>query len=75
MSDHLAGPIALAKRSATRMAETISDHLVQVRRAASSAAHPPQIFGGRAITKGGMGGNIEVFQRSYKVRPRRSCRH
>lgn len=52
-SEHLAGPIALLKAYLTRCAEEVSDDAVQ-------------IFGGRGITKGGMGGQIEEYQRTYK---------
>uniref|UniRef100_A0A0A9WYE9 Acyl-CoA dehydrogenase n=1 Tax=Lygus hesperus TaxID=30085 RepID=A0A0A9WYE9_LYGHE len=49
----LSGPIALLKYISTRMAYHVNDHACQ-------------IFGGRAITKGGMGANIERFQRAVK---------
>ena len=49
----LAGPIALLKYQCTRVAHHISDDACQ-------------IFGGRAITKTGMGRTIESFQRTYK---------
>jgi len=49
----LAGPIALCKLQATRVAYYISDEACQ-------------IFGGRAITKTGMGRIIEGFQRTIK---------
>lgn len=49
----LAGPIALLKTYATRCACDIADQSVQ-------------IFGGRGLSKGGMGGMIEMFQRTYK---------
>ncbi|KAM0754843.1 acyl-CoA dehydrogenase NM domain-like protein [Meredithblackwellia eburnea MCA 4105] len=52
-SDLLAGPIALLKMYCTRCAGEISDDAVQ-------------IFGGRGITQGGMGGYIEMFQRTQK---------
>ncbi|KAJ2985125.1 hypothetical protein HDV02_000700, partial [Globomyces sp. JEL0801] len=52
-SKTLAGPIALGKLICTRMAHEIADDAVQ-------------IFGGRAITKTGMGRIIEGFQRTYK---------
>ncbi|KAI8893160.1 acyl-CoA dehydrogenase/oxidase, partial [Globomyces pollinis-pini] len=52
-SKHLAGPIALLKMLTTRVCHDISDEAVQ-------------IFGGRAITKTGMGRIIEGFQRTYK---------
>ncbi|KAJ3116453.1 hypothetical protein HDU96_009616 [Phlyctochytrium bullatum] len=48
---HLAGPIALAKLNATRMTLLVSDNAVQ-------------IFGGRALTRTGMGRIIEQFQRT-----------
>lgn len=51
----LAGPIALLKLQSTRMAHYVSDEACQ-------------IFGGRGITKTGMGNIIEAFQRTYKVR-------
>merc|ERR1712113_1344141 len=49
----LAGPISLCKMLSTDVAYQISDDACQ-------------IFGGRAITKTGMGTNIESFQRSIK---------
>lgn len=49
----LAGPIALLKTFATRAAHEIADESVQ-------------IFGGRGITKSGMGRVIESFNRTYK---------
>jgi len=49
----LAGPIALCKLQATRVAYDVSDKACQ-------------IFGGRAITRTGMGQIIERFQRSIK---------
>jgi len=52
-SKHLAGPIALCKLQATRVAHHVSDEACQ-------------IFGGRAITKTGMGRIVEGFQRTYK---------
>ncbi|KAJ3307719.1 hypothetical protein HDU93_005940 [Gonapodya sp. JEL0774] len=53
MSEHLAGPIGLLKFNITRTAHLVADEAVQ-------------IFGGRAITKTGMGRMIEMFQRTYK---------
>ncbi|KAI8995726.1 acyl-CoA dehydrogenase/oxidase [Gaertneriomyces semiglobifer] len=50
---HLAGPLGLLKYQATRMTQRVSDNAVQ-------------IFGGRAITRTGMGRVIESFQRSNK---------
>ncbi|GAA5922485.1 hypothetical protein JCM1841_004926 [Sporobolomyces salmonicolor] len=52
-ADQLAGPIGLLKTFCTRCAGEIADDAVQ-------------IFGGRAITQGGMGGLIEMFQRTQK---------
>ncbi|KAI7847680.1 acyl-CoA dehydrogenase/oxidase [Circinella umbellata] len=52
-SQKLAGPIALLKYQATRVAHNVSDDACQ-------------IFGGRGITKTGMGRSIESFQRTYK---------
>ena len=49
----LAGPIALLKYKSTRAALKVSDDACQ-------------IFGGRAITKTGMGSRIESFQRAVK---------
>ncbi|KAG2185997.1 hypothetical protein INT43_002435 [Umbelopsis isabellina] len=49
----LAGPIALLKYHSTRVAHNVSDEATQ-------------IFGGRGITKSGMGRVIETFQRTYK---------
>ncbi|OAJ44746.1 hypothetical protein BDEG_27946 [Batrachochytrium dendrobatidis JEL423] len=52
-ANKLAGPIALLKLQCTRVAHNISDQACQ-------------IFGGRGITKTGMGHIIESFQRTYK---------
>jgi len=52
-SENLAGVIALCKLQATRTAEFVADQAAQ-------------IFGGRAITKTGMGRIIEGFQRTVK---------
>lgn len=52
-SKYLAGPIGLLKNYLSRSATEIADDAVQ-------------IFGGRGITKGGMGVLIEQFQRTYK---------
>ena len=52
-SQALAGPIALLKTFATRAAHEVADEAVQ-------------IWGGRGLTKGGMGRVIESFQRTYK---------
>ncbi|KAI9206338.1 acyl-CoA dehydrogenase/oxidase [Polychytrium aggregatum] len=49
----LAGPIALLKFQTTRVSTHISDECCQ-------------IFGGRAITKTGMGSKVESFQRTFK---------
>lgn len=49
----LAGPIALLKYQCTRVAYSVNDQACQ-------------IFGGRAITRSGMGQVIERFQRSIK---------
>jgi len=49
----LGGPIALLKYQATRVGTLVSDHTVQ-------------IFGGRGITKTGMGMHIERLQRTFK---------
>ncbi len=49
----LGGPIALLKVASTRMALWVADDAVQ-------------IFGGRGITKTGMGRFIEALQRTYK---------
>ena len=49
----LAGPIALLKYKCSRVAHLVSDHACQ-------------IFGGRAITKTGMGRIAESFQRTYQ---------
>jgi len=50
---YLGGQIALLKLQATRTACFISDNACQ-------------IFGGRAITRSGMGSFIEKFQKSFK---------
>lgn len=52
-SAKLAGPMALLKLLSTRVAHKVSDDACQ-------------IFGGRGITKTGMGRKIEAFQRTYK---------
>jgi len=49
----LAGPISLCKMLASNLAYDISDDACQM-------------FGGRAITRTGMGNNVERFQRSIK---------
>ena len=49
----LAGPLALLKQFSTRTSYEISDNACQ-------------IFGGRAITRTGMGQYVERFQRSIK---------
>lgn len=49
----LAGPIGLLKMFATRSAHEIADESVQ-------------IFGGRGLTRTGMGSTIEMFHRTYK---------
>lgn len=49
----LAGPIALMKYYSTRVSLMVADHSAQ-------------IFGGRAITRGGMGQNVERFARAVK---------
>ena len=50
----LAGPIALLKYKQTRVATRVSDQACQ-------------IFGGRALTRSGMGALVEKFQRSFKM--------
>lgn len=50
----LAGPIALLKYRQTRAATLVSDNACQ-------------IFGGRALTRTGMGQYVEKFQRSFKM--------
>jgi len=52
-ADKLAGPMALLKFQCTRTANMVSDNAVQ-------------IFGGRGITKTGMGRIVEAFQRTNK---------
>jgi alkylation response protein AidB-like acyl-CoA dehydrogenase/predicted heme/steroid binding protein len=52
-NQRLGGPIALLKYQVTRSSTLVSDVAVQ-------------IFGGRGITKTGMGGNVERFQRTFK---------
>ncbi|KAK5161574.1 hypothetical protein LTR04_004166 [Oleoguttula sp. CCFEE 6159] len=49
----LSGPIGLLKSFATRSAHDIADEAVN-------------IFGGRALTQGGMGSVVEMFHRTYK---------
>lgn len=55
MSEHLAGPIALLKYQVTRTATVVADEACQ-------------IFGGRALTKTGMGRTIEMFMRTWVER-------
>jgi alkylation response protein AidB-like acyl-CoA dehydrogenase len=50
----LAAPVALLKFHTTRTAVMVADNACQ-------------IFGGRAVTRTGMGKRIEAFQRSYKI--------
>mmetsp|Transcript_6204 Transcript_6204/g.11765 ORF Transcript_6204/g.11765 Transcript_6204/m.11765 type:complete len:520 (-) Transcript_6204:100-1659(-) len=50
----LAGPIALLKFKQTRVATLVQDHACQ-------------IFGGRGLTRSGMGKFIEKYQRSFKM--------
>ncbi|KAF4582208.1 acyl- dehydrogenase [Ophiocordyceps camponoti-floridani] len=52
-AQHLAGPIGLLKMSITRAAHEIADESVQ-------------IWGGRGLSRSGMGKNIEMFNRTYK---------
>merc|ERR1719378_245700 len=52
-SAKLGGPIALLKYQATRAGTLVADESVQM-------------FGGRGITRTGMGANIEKFQKTYK---------
>eukprot|EP01111_Echinosteliopsis_oligospora_P011844 TRINITY_DN3997_c0_g1_i1.p1 TRINITY_DN3997_c0_g1~~TRINITY_DN3997_c0_g1_i1.p1 ORF type:complete len:541 (-),score=120.30 TRINITY_DN3997_c0_g1_i1:50-1585(-) len=52
-SEHLAGQIALLKMFCTRAEHEIADEAIQ-------------IFGGRGITKTGMGKYVEMFHRTYK---------
>ncbi|KAI7882476.1 acyl-CoA dehydrogenase NM domain-like protein [Lichtheimia hyalospora FSU 10163] len=52
-ADKLAGPLGLLKYQATRMMHSVSDDACQ-------------IFGGRALTRTGMGRYIEDLQRTYK---------
>lgn len=49
----LGGPIALLKVQCTRVAHDVSDDACQ-------------IFGGRGITRTGMGNRVELLQKSYK---------
>ena len=53
-TSELAAPIALLKFQTTRACVMIADHACQ-------------IFGGRAVTKTGMGKRVEEFQRGYKI--------
>ena len=50
----LVGPIALLKYKQTRVATLVADNVCQ-------------IFGGRALTRTGMGKFIEKYNRSYKM--------
>ncbi|KAF2768948.1 acyl-CoA dehydrogenase NM domain-like protein [Teratosphaeria nubilosa] len=49
----LSGPIGLLKTYVTRCAHDIADDATN-------------IFGGRALTKGGMGKNVEIYRTTYK---------
>ncbi|ORX48572.1 acyl-CoA dehydrogenase NM domain-like protein [Hesseltinella vesiculosa] len=53
MATRLLGSVALLKYRSTRVAHNVSDEACQV-------------FGGRSITKTGMGRYVEAFQRTYK---------
>jgi alkylation response protein AidB-like acyl-CoA dehydrogenase/predicted heme/steroid binding protein len=52
-SEKLGGPIALLKYQCTRAGTVVADEAVQM-------------FGGRGITRTGMGMNVERFQKTYK---------
>jgi len=52
-SEKLGGPIALLKYQSTRAGTLVADEAVQM-------------FGGRGITRTGMGMNVERFQKTYK---------
>jgi len=52
-SQKLGGPIALLKYQSTRAGTLVADESVQM-------------FGGRGITRTGMGSNVERFQKTYK---------
>jgi len=52
-AEKLGGPIALLKYQSTRAGTLVADEAVQM-------------FGGRGITRTGMGQNIERFQKTYK---------
>merc|ERR1712137_1244038 len=52
-SQKLGGPIALLKYQSTRAGTLVADEAVQM-------------FGGRGITRTGMGSNVERFQKTYK---------
>ena len=54
VNQHLAGPIGMLKYQQTRVATLVSDNACQ-------------IFGGRALTRTGMGQMVEKFQRSFKM--------
>ena len=54
INKYLAGPIGLLKFKQTRVATMVSDNACQ-------------IFGGRALTRSGMGQMVEKFQRSFKM--------
>eukprot|EP00657_Telonema_sp_P-1_P003526 TRINITY_DN18418_c0_g2_i1.p1 TRINITY_DN18418_c0_g2~~TRINITY_DN18418_c0_g2_i1.p1 ORF type:complete len:166 (+),score=50.10 TRINITY_DN18418_c0_g2_i1:148-645(+) len=54
INKYLAGPIALLKYKQSRVATFVSDNACQ-------------IFGGRAITRTGMGNMVEKFQKSFKM--------
>jgi len=53
-NERLGGPTALLKYRCTRMSTNVADKAVQ-------------IFGGRAVTKTGMGKNVSRFQKSFKL--------
>ena len=53
-NDYLAGEIGLLKYQCTRTCHEIADNACQ-------------LFGGRAVTKTGMGKYVERFNRAYKI--------
>merc|ERR1712000_334927 len=53
-NERMGGTIALLKYETTRAATLVSDEVVQ-------------LLGGRGVSRGGMGKQIERFQRSFKI--------
>lgn len=73
MATQLLGPVALLKYRSTRAAHNIADDASQIFGKSKNGATLCTMLmlfysciGGRAITKTGMGKNVEAFHRTYK---------